>query len=70
MRQIVIGITITLTLAGMLASDAEAAAQCCRLSGRWLCGTLRRRDVVSSLVDGSVPVPTSCYDGRGTRTNS
>jgi hypothetical protein len=42
MRQIVIGITVTLTLAGMLASDAEAAAQCCRLSGRWLCGTMCR----------------------------
>jgi len=42
MRQVVIGITVTLALAGMLASDAEAAAQCCRLSGRWFCGTMCR----------------------------
>src|SRR5262249_23477498 len=42
MRQIVIGITVALALAGMLASDAEAAAQCCRLSGRWFYGTMCR----------------------------
>jgi len=42
MRQVVIGITVALALAGMLASDAEAAAQCCRLSGRWFCGTMCR----------------------------
>ena len=34
MRQIVIGITVTLALAGMLASDAEAAAHSVR-SIKW-----------------------------------
>ena len=43
MRKVIIGITgaVTLLLAGMLASNAEAArlTGCCHIGGYWLCGS-------------------------------
>jgi hypothetical protein len=40
MRKVVIGITVTLALAGMLAGNAEAAPLrgCCIVAGYWMCG--------------------------------
>jgi len=56
MRKVVIGITgaVTLLLAGMLASNAEAArlTGCCHIAGRWFCGMACGSSAVSR--------PSSC----------